>query len=71
MLVAAYSGKTETVEYLCKKGADVNAQSNTRVTALIYAAYYNFYDIAEILVKYNADKTIKDTFGNTAFDYAS
>ena len=40
-------------------------------TALINAAYYNFYDVAEILIKYNADKTIEDMHGNTAYDYAS
>jgi hypothetical protein len=37
---------------------------------LIHAAYYNIYGVAEILVKYGADKTIKDRYGNTALDYA-
>jgi hypothetical protein len=58
------------VEYLCRKGADVNAQNNDRATALIHAAYYNLIDAAKILVKYNADKTIKDKYGYTALDYA-
>lgn len=70
LIVAAYSGKAEAVEYLCKKGADVNAQDTNGVTALIHAAYYNHFDAAKILLKYNADKTIKDKYGNTALDYA-
>lgn len=70
LLVAAFSNKPETVEYLCKKGADVNAQNNDRTTALISAAYYNLLDVAKVLVKYNPDKKIKDRFGNTALDYA-
>jgi uncharacterized protein len=70
LIVAALSNKPETVDYLCKKGADVNAQNNDRNTALIGAAYYNLLDVAKVLVKYNPDKTIKDKFGNTALDYA-
>jgi uncharacterized protein len=70
LIVAALSNKPETVDYLCKKGADVNAQNNDRNTALIGAAYYNLLDVVKVLVKYNPDKTIKDKFGNTALDYA-
>ncbi len=70
LIVAVYSRQTETVEYLCRKGADVNAQNNDRATALIHAAFYNLMDAAKILVNYNADKTIKDKYGNTALDYA-
>ena len=71
MIIAAYSGNAEMVEYLCKRGANVNAQGANRATALIHAAYYNFYDVAEILVNYHADRSIKDMYGNTALDYAS
>jgi uncharacterized protein len=70
LIVAASSNKPETVEYLCKKGANINAQNNDRSTALIAAAYYNLIDVAKVLVKYNPDKTIKDKYGNTALDYA-
>ena len=70
LIVAVYSRQTEMVEYLCREGAKVNAQNDDRATALIHAAYYNLIDSARILVKYNADKTIKDKHGNTALDYA-
>lgn len=70
LIVAAFSNKPEMVEYLCKKGANVNAQNNDRVTALISAAYYDLLDVAKVLVKYNPDKKIKDKYGNTALDYA-
>ncbi len=48
----------------------MNAQNNNGATALIMAAYYNHLDTAKILLKYNANKTIQDKYGNTAFDYA-
>lgn len=69
-MVAAYSGKAQTVEYLCRKGADVNARNPNGVTALIYAAYYNQIEAAKILLKYNPDKTARDKYNNTALDYA-
>jgi len=37
---------------------------------LIVAAYYNHPDVAKILLKYKADKAIKDYYGNTALYYA-
>jgi ankyrin repeat protein len=58
------------VEYLCKKGANVNAQNNDGATALITAAYYNLIDVAKVLIKYNSTKSLKDKYGNTALDYA-
>ena len=41
LIIATYSNKPEMVDYLCKKGANVNAQNNDRATALIAAGYYN------------------------------
>ncbi|XPS86169.1 ankyrin repeat-containing protein [Desulfosarcina variabilis str. Montpellier] len=49
----------------------MNAQADNGTTALIYAAHYNFFDMAKVLLKYNADTTLKDKYGNTAYDYAS
>ena len=42
------------VKYLVENGADVNAQDNRGWTSLRYAYYYNYKEIAEILLKYNA-----------------
>ena len=42
------------VKYLVENGADVNAQDNRGWTPLRYAYYYNYKEIAEILLKYNA-----------------
>lgn len=70
LIAAAFSNKPETVEYLCRKGANVNAQNHNRATALISAAFYNLIDVAKVLLKYNPNKTIKDKYGKTALDYA-
>ncbi|BBO74924.1 hypothetical protein DSCW_23410 [Desulfosarcina widdelii] len=53
--------------FFCDSALKITIYGST----LINAAYYNFYDVAKILIRYNADKTIKDMHGNTAYDYAS
>jgi ankyrin repeat protein len=58
------------VKYLAENGADVNRQDKRGWTSLMYAAYYNYKDIAEILLAHNASVTIKNSEGKTALDYA-
>jgi ankyrin repeat protein len=70
LMLAAFNKQYDALEYLCKKGADVNARNGNGATALIVAAYYNHPDVAKILLKYKADKAIKDYYGNTALYYA-
>ena len=70
LMIAAFNKQYEALEYLCKKGADVNARNDRGATALITAAYYNHVDTAKALLKCNADRTIKDFYGNTALYYA-
>ena len=71
LMIAAYNGKTQAVEYLCQNGADINAWNPQKATALIYAAYYNQIEVARVLLKYKPDKSIRDKYGNTAWDYAN
>lgn len=71
LMIASYSGNAEAVEYLCQAGASLNLQEPfKKCTALLYAAYYNHVDVAEILLKYGADPTITDRYGNTPLYYA-
>lgn len=71
LMIAAYNGNAEAAEYLCQQGANVNLQSrHKKCTALLYATYYNFVDVAEILLRYNADPTISDKYGHTPVYYA-
>ena len=56
LIVAARYGHHEAVEYLCQHGANVNAQDKIKSTALHYAAYFNFPEVVEVLLKYNADQ---------------
>lgn len=71
LMIAAYSGNAEAVEYLCQQGAKVNLQDPyNKCTALLYATYYNFVDVAEILLRYDADPTITDKYGHTPVYYA-
>ena len=48
----------------------MNARSYSGVTALHHAAYCNFLDVAKVLIKYKADTTIRDQYGNTPMEYA-
>ncbi|MEG9863015.1 MAG: ankyrin repeat domain-containing protein [Parvularculales bacterium] len=53
---------------------DVNALDNDGRTPLHFATLHNTSEaspeIAELLLQYGADASIKDNFGKTAFEYA-
>lgn len=51
----------QLVDFLIKEGADVNAFNGFGKTALMYAAQYNLYEIAELLIKSGIDVN-KQTF---------
>jgi ankyrin repeat protein len=70
LLIAAYYGHTDLVQYLAENGADVNRQDNKGWTSLMYAAYYNYKGIAKILLEHNASVTLTNSEGKTARDYA-
>ena len=50
---------------------NVNIISYTGKTPLIYAVSYNLAEMTEYLLSKGADKSIKDTDGKTALDYAN
>ncbi len=70
LLGVCFKGNTELAAYLISKGANINAKNNNGTTPLIFSAMYNKLDSVTLLLKYNADKTLTDTDGNTALNHA-
>lgn len=67
--VAVSSNNKLMVERILLLGLDINHQNDLGYTPLINAVKFRFKEIVGVLVKNNANKMIKDNFGNTAFDY--
>lgn len=81
---AAQYGYLESVKILLDAGADINHQTddsncysdfeiecihNGKRTALMYALQENHFKVAQYLLDENADITLMDSQGKTAFDY--
>ena len=72
LMCAVSFGSVEVLESLLKNKAEINHQrGNGGMTALMLAAYGSKTEKVKLLLKYNADKKIKDNKGKTAFDYIS
>ena len=65
--VAAF-GTREMIEYLCRRGADVNR--GQRSSSLHYAACFGRPSIVRILLKYGGNVDLRDEDGRTALDKA-
>ena len=76
IIPAAEKGHLDTVKLLLEDGTvDINHQNNYGYTALIEAITLTdgskvHQDIVAELLKYGADKNLKDNYGKTATDYA-
>ena len=73
LLWSTYYNYFPIVEYLLDNGANPNVQSTATQgnifkgsTALIVAAYYGQTDTVKILLAHGADKSIKNSVGDTA-----
>ena len=65
-----FKGFTDIAKLLIEKKAQLNERNAMGATCLIYAAQFNRFEIAKLLIANGVDKTIKDNRGNTALDHA-
>ena len=74
LMKSALGGQPEAMRLLIEANADPNAQNEKGTTALILAAYTSsepsFVECIRVLLDAGADKSIKDSFDQTALDYA-
>jgi ankyrin repeat protein len=71
LMFAATGANAESVELLIEAGAEVNsADTGEGFTALMHAAAEGQIKVVQVLLKYNADPTIRDADGDTARDFA-
>ena len=72
LIEACKQQNKDIVMLLLTNGADVNKLSGGSYveSALIVSVKKNNYDIASYLIQHGADKTIEDSSGKTAYDYA-
>ncbi|CAF1215906.1 unnamed protein product [Adineta steineri] len=71
LIVAAQNGHEKIVDYLLKRGCDVNRRvRNYNESALHAASRRNHLGIVNLLLKYGAISTLRDKQKRTALDYA-
>ncbi|ARC91065.1 formyl transferase [Vibrio coralliilyticus] len=73
IIVAAYHGHINIVEYLVSVGADINDRNYKGTTVFMYAKNFaessGCYDILDRLISLGADPKLKDLKGLDVFDY--
>lgn len=71
LLVAAWDGSLQVIEYLFSTGEfSINQTENNGFTALIKASIKGHVTIVKYLLKKGADNSIRDRMNKTALDYA-
>ena len=71
LIHAVESDNPGMVKILIKKGADINGTSLKENTAMVYAAFLGYIDIARYLVKKGINYNLYNAAGKTALDYAN
>lgn len=70
LIYAAYNGHAQIVDYLLKRGAQIDAITENGSSALFFAARFGHIEVVELLLKNKADPTITNENGDTALDWA-
>ena len=70
LLEGAQNNDIKTVEFLCRKMQDINAQNNDDETALMVAADKGYQEIAKMLLAYGADVNAHNGLRQTALQNA-
>lgn len=70
LIIAAVGQSSAMVSLLIKHGAEVNAVSNSRRTALMEAALFGWVDNVKALLEHSADKNIRDGENRLAIEFA-
>lgn len=70
LVYAVFNNHPQVVEYLIKKGANINAKSEIGATSLLLASRSGETDMVKFLLKHHADPTIADQNGDTPIDVA-
>lgn len=75
IIVAAYWGRTDIIEYCMTQGANINDRNYNGTTVLMYGKDFsltrNDYSFCKTLLKFGADPFLEDWAGKTIFDYIS
>ncbi len=73
IIVAAYHGRKDLIEFLLKLGADINDRNYRGTTVLMYGKDYALKnhetEFFYFLINQGADLSLKDWSGKTLFDY--
>jgi ankyrin repeat protein len=65
---ASMLGRTNVVELLLQNGVDPGAKDNRQFTALHWAAFYDYPDTVDVLLKWNAPLEVENVYGGTVLD---
>jgi hypothetical protein len=71
LIHAISDGRVMDTKSLLNQGANVNAQRHDGFTALMIASFFDYVDIASLLLDHGADLSITDHVGMTALDWAN
>ncbi len=71
ILILIEAGDTEALRFLLPHVVDVNVRGRRRSTALIHAVAYKNTNAVSLLLEYNANPNLKNTFKKTALDEAA
>jgi uncharacterized protein len=70
LIYGAFNGHAAVVDYLLKRGAEIDATTENGSTALFFAARYGHREVVELLLKNKAETNIANENGETAIDWA-